>query len=105
MLIKRDEDFDKILQKISNPFTTIRPTASGKENVYLTPLKDTIKSTLYEMKSSNIDTYQLIMLNLSEEMRTKLNFLLTNVELEGGKARVIRKVVGLKNSEDNTSIT
>jgi hypothetical protein len=30
MLIKRDEDFDKILQKISNPFTTIRPTVSGK---------------------------------------------------------------------------
>jgi hypothetical protein len=65
-MIKRNEDFDKILLKISNPFTTIKPTAAGKENVYLTPLKDTIKSTLYEMKASNVDTYQIIMLNLSE---------------------------------------
>jgi|LakMenEpi03Aug12_release.lakeMendotaPanAssembly.Ray.scaffolds.fasta_scaffold3206275_1 hypothetical protein len=51
------------------------------------------------MKASNVDTYQLIMLNLSEEMRAKLNFMMTNVELEGGKARIIRKIVGLKQVE------
>lgn len=49
-MIKRKDDFDQILKKISNPFTTIRPLATNRENVYLNPLKDTIKSTLYEMK-------------------------------------------------------
>lgn len=44
-MIKRNDDLDKILQKISNPFTSIKPSITNKENVYLTSLKETIKST------------------------------------------------------------
>lgn len=48
------------------------------------------------MRSNNIDTYKLIVMNMNEEQKSKLTRIINQtVEVEG-RRRVIRKVIGVR---------
>ena len=55
------------------------------------------------MKTNNLDTYKLIVMNMNEEQKTKLTHLMKETFQVEGKKRVIRKVVGIKNQAENAN--
>jgi hypothetical protein len=55
------------------------------------------------MKTNNLDTYKLIVMNMNEEQKTKLTHLMKETFQVEGKKRVIRKVVGIKSQAENAN--
>ncbi len=55
------------------------------------------------MKTNNLDTYKLIVMNMNEEQKTKLTHLMKETFQVQGKKRVIRKVVGIKSQAENAN--
>jgi hypothetical protein len=56
-----------------------------------------------KMKTNNLDTYKLIVMNMNEEQKTKLTHLMKETFQVEGKKRVIRKVVGIKSQAENAN--
>jgi hypothetical protein len=52
------------------------------------------------MKTNNLDTYKLLMMNMTEEKKAKLAFLVNGVVEVEGKKRVIRKILGAKDKKE-----
>jgi hypothetical protein len=60
------------------------------------PVKEELVECIQKMRSNNLETYKLIIMNMTEEQRAKLTFLVNEKTEVEGKTRVIRKIVGIK---------
>ena len=88
---------NELLYKITSPFVNFE--YSKKSNTF--PIKKDVVECVNKMKSNNLDTYKLIVMNMNEEQKSKLARIMNETFQVEGKKRVIRKIVGARSQTES----
>lgn len=88
-----------LLFRITSPFIDFEYKKSNKTF----PIKRQVIECINKMRSNNLETYKLIIMNMNEQQKAKLTKIVNEtVEVEG-KKRLIRKVIGVRSKNDEGS--